>query len=66
MSGGLWSLCDIGLIEDVVVCLVDFENKKSRGKANVKLRVFVECRKDLIEYYDIVYEKNVLGVRCVI
>ena len=65
-SGGPRSLRDIGSIEDVAARLVDSENKKSRGKANAKLRVFAERRKDSIEYYDIVYEKNVLGVRRVI
>lgn len=65
-SGGPQSLRDIGSVEDVAARLVDSENKKSRGKANAKPRAFAERRKDSIEYYDIVYEKNVLGVRRVI
>ena len=60
------TLRDIGAPEDVAARLVAEENRKSRGGAAAKARFADARRKNNVEYYDVVYEKTVLGVRRVV
>lgn len=66
-SGGPKSLADIGSVDDVAERLVSTENARSRGAAKATLRS-AETRLDSdgVRYYEIVYEKSVLGVRRVL
>lgn len=66
-SGGPKSLADIGSVDDVAARLVSTENARSRGAAKATLRS-AETRLDSdgVRYYEIVYEKSVLGVRRVL
>ena len=66
-SGGVpMTLRDIGAVEDVATRVVDGENAASRGRALATLRGRFAREKKGVEYYDVVLEKDVLGVRRVI
>ncbi len=60
-EGGPRALGDIGTAE-VGKRLVEAENAKSRGRAAATLRRVNARTKDGVEYIDVTYEKNVLGV----
>lgn len=61
-EGGPRALGDIGTAEEVGKRLVEAENAKSRGRAAATLRRVNARTKDGVEYIDVTYEKNVLGV----
>lgn len=65
-SGGPTSLRDIGAPSDVAARLVAEENRKSRGGAAATTRSANARMKNNVEYYDVTYEKTVLGVRRVV
>jgi len=64
-SGGPRSLGDIGTAETVAKRLVEAENAKSRGRAAATLRRVDTRTTAGVDYYDIVYEKTIAGVRVV-
>lgn len=65
-SGGPMTLRDIGSPSDVAARLVAEENRKTRGAAAATTRRAESRVKNNVEYYDVVYEKTVLGVRRVV
>ena len=62
-EGGPRALGDIGTAEEVGKRLVEAENAKSRGRRDIQRSTPENAHpKDGVEYIDVTYEKNVLGV----